>query len=294
MAQAVNTKKSYFAHRVSNFRIARGWTQERLAHEMGVSRNYICMIEGGRMPKESMVKLFESLENAPFYQPSAARSHTASGNPVRDARQAAGLTIKELAMATKYKIGQLQAVEEGRERVNEQMAAALLQALPNLDLGGLLARSEADPSLPGVDSPPRNRRSQQLIPHGMTACYVPLITWAQAAELTDVADLYPHEGHIAFDAQDARAFAVTITGDAMEPPFAPGDVAIVYPTREPANGNLVLGKTRGGEVFFKRLTVLRPGEFRFSSYNPVYPAFDRAAGELAWIYPVASVYKQTL
>jgi transcriptional regulator with XRE-family HTH domain len=292
MAKAVNTYLSHFANRVSNFRQARGWTQERLAHEMGISRNYICMIEGGRVPKQSIIKLFESLENAPVY-PGSARSGGAAGHPVRDARQAAGLTIKELAQATHYKIGLLQAIEDGRERVTEQMAAALLRALPALDHEELLSQRAADPPLSGSASPQRGR-TQTSAPRELAARSVPLLTWAQAAELANAADLDPHEGHLAFDGQDERAFAVTITGDSMEPPFAPGDVAIVYPGRIAANGNLVLGKTRDGEVFFKRLTVLRAGEFRFSSYNPVYPPFDRGAGELAWLYPVAGVHKVTL
>jgi SOS-response transcriptional repressor LexA len=234
MAKRVNTNLSHFANRVSNFRLARGWTQERLAHEMGISRNYICMIEGGRLPRASVVKLFESLESAPVYHGSA-----------------------ELAAQN----------------------------------------GDDDPTLPGIDARPGRSggRAHRPRTRELSARYVPLITWAQAGELADVADLYPHAAvHSAFDAQDARAFAVTITGDAMEPPFAPGDVAIVYPSRAAANGNLVLARTREGEVFFKRLTILRAGEYRFSSYNAVYPAFDRAAGELAWIFPVASVHKATL
>jgi transcriptional regulator with XRE-family HTH domain len=287
MVKTVNTNLSHFANRVSNFRQAQGWTQERLAHEMGISRNYICMIENGRVPKESVVKLFETLERGPVYNGGGGRG-AARGNPVRAARLAAGLSIKDLAAATQYRIGLLQAVEEGRARVTEQMAAGLAQALPELDRDDLLRQDAVDPPLPGVDAGPARGTG------GLAARYVPLLTWVQAGELAEVGDLYQREQHIAFDAQDPRAFAVTLKGDSMDPPFAPGDVAIVYPGRAAANGNLVLGRTHDGEVFFKRLTVLRAGEYRLSSYNAVYPAFDRAAGELAWLYPVASVHKPTL
>ena len=173
------------------------------------------------------------------------------------------------------------------------MAAVLSRALPALDSDELLSQSEAEAPQAGVPSPTWGREPSPA-PRGLSARYVPLLTWVQAAELADATELYPDAGHLAFDAQDERAFAVTITGDSMEPPFAPGDVAIVYPGRPAANENLVLARTRNGEIFLKRLTVLRAGEFRFSSYNPVYPAFDRSAGELAWIYPVGSVQKMTL
>jgi SOS-response transcriptional repressor LexA len=231
-------------------------------------------------------------------QPGDGRGRGHSGNPVRDARQAAGLTIKELAAATQYKIGLLQALEDGRARATEQMAATLARALPGLDVDRLLSHHETAPALPGVEhagaASGRDVRRQRVMPRGQPARYVPLITWAQAAQMTELGDLARHEGQIAFEAEDADAFAVTIKGDSMDPPFAPGDVAIVYPGRPAANGNLVLGRTREGELFLKRLTVLRTGEYRFSSYNAVYPAFDRAQGELAWIYPVASVHKETL
>jgi transcriptional regulator with XRE-family HTH domain len=289
MAKRVNTILDHFANRVSKFRLTRGWTQERLAHEMGISRNYICMIEGGRVPKESVVKLFEALESAPLPRRGERPAATPT-NPVRAARQAAGLTIRALAAATHYKIGQLQAVEDDRARVTPQMAAALVQALPTLDREALLAPDV----LPLLSEPGSAAAHGGRHPLGLGTRYVPLITWAQAAELTDIDYVHRFEGHIAFDAEDARAFAVTITGDSMEPPFARGDVAIVYPGRPPANGNLVLGRTREGEVFLKRLTILRAGEFRFSSYNAVYPAFDRRGEELVWLFPVASVHKATL
>jgi transcriptional regulator with XRE-family HTH domain len=288
MSKRVNTILHHFANRVSKFRLTRGWTQERLAHEMGISRNYICMIEGGRVPRESVVKLFEALENAPLPRRSEPSGVTPT-NPVKAARQAAGLTIRALAAATHYKIGQLQAIEDDRARVTPQMAAALAQALPDLNRDALLATGGPHLSGPAFATAHGGREAR-----GSGARYVPLITWEQAAELTEIEDVHRLEGHITFDAEDARAFAVTITGDSMEPPFARGDVAIVYPTRPPANGNLVLGRTRDGEVFLKRLTILRAGEFRFSSYNAVYPAFDRRREELAWLFPVASVHKATL
>jgi transcriptional regulator with XRE-family HTH domain len=284
MAKRVNTFLNHFAKRVSNFRLTQGWTQERLAHEMGISRNYISMIEGGRLPKQSVIKLFESLESAPL-RPRREPSAAAPAHPLRAARQAAGMTIRELAAATEYKIGQLQAIEEDRAGVTPQMAAALVQALPGLDRETLLAPSTSPLSGPGQGAAHARR---------LNGRYGPLITWAQAGELAEIEEVHRLEGHIAFDAEDARAFAVTITGDSMEPSFAPGDVAIVYPSRPAVNGNLVLARTREGEVFLKRLTVLRPGEFRFSSYNAVYPAFDRRREELAWLFPVASVHKATL
>lgn len=54
---------SDFANRVRQFRRARKLTQEELAEKLGVTRNYLSMIEGGREPSETVQKLFGNLEN---------------------------------------------------------------------------------------------------------------------------------------------------------------------------------------------------------------------------------------
>lgn len=45
-------------------------TQEELAQKLGLSRNYVHMIEKGRAPGETVVELFRHLESAPYPEPS--------------------------------------------------------------------------------------------------------------------------------------------------------------------------------------------------------------------------------
>lgn len=53
-----------FANRVREFRRARKLTQEELAEKLGVTRNYLSMIEGGREPSAMLMELFGHLENS--------------------------------------------------------------------------------------------------------------------------------------------------------------------------------------------------------------------------------------
>jgi transcriptional regulator with XRE-family HTH domain len=60
------SKKENFSHRVKNLRVALGLNQEAFANRLGVSRNYISMIEGGRAPSEALIKYFETIEREHF------------------------------------------------------------------------------------------------------------------------------------------------------------------------------------------------------------------------------------
>ena len=54
------TKK--FSDRVLNLRSRLGLSQDAFAKRLGVSRNYVSMIEQGREPSDSLKKLIETLE----------------------------------------------------------------------------------------------------------------------------------------------------------------------------------------------------------------------------------------
>src|SRR4051812_12096247 len=54
-----------FSQRVRKYREREGITQDELAKRLGMSRNYVSMIEGGREPSDQVVRHFELLELAP-------------------------------------------------------------------------------------------------------------------------------------------------------------------------------------------------------------------------------------
>jgi transcriptional regulator with XRE-family HTH domain len=60
-------KKLELPARLREFRGRAKWSQQELADRLGVSGNYISMIElGKKLPGPSLLKLFESLERAPM------------------------------------------------------------------------------------------------------------------------------------------------------------------------------------------------------------------------------------
>jgi SOS-response transcriptional repressor LexA len=122
---------------------------------------------------------------------------------------------------------------------------------------------------------------------------VPIVSWAQAGDLVAYADLDAawHE-YTATTCRDENCFAVTISGDSMEPKYSAGDIAIVMPNVEPRNGCLVVCKLKNEGVFFKLFHQSTDNRrFRLSSYNPVYPVMECRRDDFVWIYPVYQVTK---
>jgi SOS-response transcriptional repressor LexA len=122
---------------------------------------------------------------------------------------------------------------------------------------------------------------------------VPIVSWAQAGDLVAYADMDAawHE-FTATTCRDENCFAVTVSGDSMEPKYSAGDIAIVMPNVEPRNGCLVVSKLKNEGVFFKLFHQSGDNrKFRLSSYNPVYPVMECRRDDFVWIYPVYQVTK---
>ena len=122
---------------------------------------------------------------------------------------------------------------------------------------------------------------------------VPIVSWAQAGDLVAYTDLDAawHE-FTATTCRDENCFAVTVSGDSMEPKYSAGDIAIVMPNVEPRNGCLVVCKLKNEGVFFKLFHQSSDNKkFRLSSYNPVYPVMECRRDDFVWVYPVYQVTK---
>ena len=128
----------------------------------------------------------------------------------------------------------------------------------------------------------------------MKVKYVPLLSMAQCGTMGAYDDsAYTHDGFIAFNSEDAKAFAVKLAGDSMTPVFSPGDVAVIYPSKPPKNGGVVIAKLNednGSDVMVK-LYQASGSNVILSSYNPAFPAITHPKTAFAWIYPVKSVTK---
>lgn len=216
---------------------------------------------------------------------------------MKKARLAKGLSFVDLAKLTRYKADVLQAIEDGRGKASERMIEAICKAL-GLEKAQLMHGADEmivrDPmrgtygATPDIDTTPGVGRPR----------YVPLISMAQAGTLSESAftdGAYEYEGTIAFDVKDNRAFSVKIVGDSMSPVFTEGDVAIIYPSWTPRNGDHVIARLTdkaGGDVMFKLYSTKDSGRrVVLTSYNPAYAPVDFAPDEFTWLYPVVSVNK---
>lgn len=279
-----------FSARLKAYRRKCSLTQSELASLLGVSSNYVQMLEGGREVDEnsSLAKLFNLLEG-----------REGSGGPrgnLKEARIRAGLTQAQLAKKIGYQIGVLQAVEDGTARASEKMIEKIVEVLPELSKDSLMGGSDS-PVVLSTEVSTFGKKPDIILPPGMTARYVPLISWAQAGTMTSYDDeVYEHEGQLAFDVTDPKAFAVKLRGDSMSPQYAEGDTVILYPSVLPQNGDLVIARLKddlGGDVMFKLFHSQKGGEkITLTSYNPLYPPLEYQRPDFAWIYPAASVVKR--
>lgn len=195
---------------------------------------------------------------------------------LRNARTRLGLTQQGLADLTGFSLSAI-GNWESRQNIPGPAKLGVLATKLGVSIDHLLGHEDA----PG-------RRAA-----GAEIRQVPIVSWAQAGDLVAYADLDAawHE-HTATTCRDENSFAVTISGDSMEPKYSAGDIAIVMPNVEPRNGCLVVCKLKNEGVFFKLFHQSSDSrKFRLSSYNPVYPVMECRRDDFVWVYPVYQVTK---
>ena len=82
---------------------------------------------------------------------------------------------------------------------------------------------------------------------------------------------------------DAHAYALEISGDAMKPAYRDGDVIVVSPGTPIRRGDRVLVKTRAGELMLRELKRRTARALELQSLNAVHADRTLAASEVAWI-----------
>lgn len=210
------------------------------------------------------------------------------------AREAKGWTQQKFARMLGYSdAGTYIAIEEGRSQMGEKMAIKAAKLL-GLDVSDLMDGSD-HPIERGAAIGTFGAVPDIHLPPGMTAKYVPLIAMAQCGPNMAWDDGgYTHQGFLAFNPEDPKAFAVTLAGDSMMPRIEPGDVALIYPSQQPKNGKVVLARLnedKGGDVLVK-VYQANGDTITLSSYNHgAYPPMHFHRSDFAWIYPVAKITK---
>lgn len=303
-----------------------GMRQAEFAALMHVSRAYLSQIEGGREPSPALKSLFDAIEErhrrglpplkGSLSEPSLPEDKLPIESAITDrlqeepveyktggggraklkaARIAAGLNQAQLAKAVGYSVGTYQEIEDGRSQMGEKMAAKVARVL-GVDVEDLTNGSDHPPERGATNgsfgTAPEIRMGPGM--EGVRAKMVPLLSLAQCGAMMAYDDAaYDHSGFVCYDPQDPKAFAVRLAGDSMQPRFESGDVAVIYPSKQPRNGGVVIAKLRedhGGDVMFKLYSAARD-QVTLSSYNPAYPPMSWPKEAFAWIYPVAQVTK---
>jgi SOS-response transcriptional repressor LexA len=195
---------------------------------------------------------------------------------LRNARTRLGLTQQGLAALTGFSLSAI-GNWESRQNIPSPAKLGVLATRLGVSIDYLLGHEDAAAGRPA----------------GLEIRQVPIVSWAQAGDLVAYTDLDAawHE-FTATTCRDENCFAVTVSGDSMEPKYSAGDIAIVMPNFEPRNGCLVVCKLKNEGVFFKLFHQSSDNKkFRLSSYNPVYPVMECRRDDFVWIYPVYQVTK---
>lgn len=136
-------------------------------------------------------------------------------------------------------------------------------------------------------------------PGDITANYpsIPLLTMNEAAELTEIAEVGAAARQaLTFPAMDKHSFAVRIAGEAMWPRCVEGDVAIVYPSLEPRNGDLVFARPneeKGGGLLLRLFHLTEEaGTMMLTSYHAACPTVLLSRRDCQWLVPVVALVRQ--
>ena len=85
---------------------------------------------------------------------------------------------------------------------------------------------------------------------------------------------------------DANAYALSISGDSMEPVYRAGDRIVVSPAAPVRVGDRVVARTREGAVMAKELVRRTAGRIELASLNPSYPELRFTTVEIVWMHRI--------
>jgi SOS-response transcriptional repressor LexA len=101
------------SQRVSDLRKKLGLSQDLFAKRLGVSRNYVSMIEGGREPSTALMNLVEAIDSQPYDPPSQGmREEPMPIDDDYDRAPASAITVKQVPVLSWAHAGDATAYEE--------------------------------------------------------------------------------------------------------------------------------------------------------------------------------------
>jgi len=85
---------------------------------------------------------------------------------------------------------------------------------------------------------------------------------------------------------DPNAYALSISGNSMEPVYRDGDTIIVSPAAPVRTGDRVVARDVHGAVMAKLLSRRTAGRIELTSLNPAYPLLTYATAQIAWLHRI--------
>ncbi len=85
---------------------------------------------------------------------------------------------------------------------------------------------------------------------------------------------------------DANAYALSISGDSMEPVYRDGDIIVVSPAAPVRVGDRVVARAVDGAVMAKLLTRRTATRIELTSLNPAHPELRFATEEITWMHRI--------
>ena len=178
------------------------------------------------------------------------------------------------------------------ERLEQDIREQLAQPSPSAMEPPAVKQPEATLPEPGPPEP-----APIVYRPRLTAIPLLSLREARGIDTAENADRLAIE-HFAFTVGDPHAFALRLSGDAMSPQHAEGELAIVYPHSLPHTGDRVIASIRDeqdGDVVFRIYGTANQGRsIVLSSLNPAYPPITVSREEVIWIYPVSATVRHLL
>lgn len=85
---------------------------------------------------------------------------------------------------------------------------------------------------------------------------------------------------------DVNAYALSISGDSMQPVYRPGDTIVVSPAAPVRQGDRVVLRTKDGAVMAKLLHRRTAGRVELNSLNPEFPDLRFQARDIFWMHRI--------
>lgn len=299
----MSTGTSGFNERIKLLIVAAG-SQRKLAEIFGVSPPTITGWAGGSEPFESTYQRIgdrtglsvqwlmhgkgdEDQEIEKIRRKAGRQLPSGARGALRAAREKAGLSYSELAKRTGRRVDYLRALEEGVAPISEATAEAITAAIPGLAIDELTEGSDSPRIVGDGPTGTYGAKSELRLPPGMKGRYVPLLSKAEAGTWSpDHSDAgYEYTGVFALNVDDRRAFAIKVSGNSMEPELSEGDMVICSPSQQPHNGEAVVVRTKGENVYIKYWHK-KGDRVLLESANPLHKAIEYPFAEIAGAWPI--------